>query len=249
MINDLISLGFSHHEAEVYLALIDIGQTGAGEIIKKTGLHRNIVYETLDKLITKKLVVKIFRKNVAQFQLTSPNHIIENAKAKLELAESLIPELVDRADVKQEIIIWDGLEGFRKFMLKYMDEIEDGGIYYVLGSIGDRWWELMGEAAKSYQRIKTKKHLSWKMVAFSESVLDRRSMDANSSDLDEIRLLLQSSIPPANMTIWNDSIALVTVIPPYSVIEIKNKALSEGYLTYFNAMWDQAKPLDGQNKK
>ena len=244
MINDLINLGFSHHEAEVYLALIDVGQTGAGEIIKKTGLHRNIVYETLDKLIAKKLVAKIFRKNIAQFQVTSPNHIVEEAKAKLELAESVIPDLVERADIKQEIVIWDGLEGFRKFMVKYMEEIEDGGVYYVLGSVGDRWWELMGDAAaKSYMRIKTKKHLSWKLVAFSDSALDRKSMDLSKNDLDEMRLLLQPSIPVANMTIWNDKIALVTFAPPYSVIEIRNKVLVDGYLTYFNTMWKQAKPI------
>lgn len=47
----LQKLGFSDNEAKVYLALLEIGFTTTGAVIKKTGLHRNIVYETLDKLV------------------------------------------------------------------------------------------------------------------------------------------------------------------------------------------------------
>lgn len=188
-------------------------------------------------------MTKISRKNIAQYQVTNPNRIIDNEKARLELAESIIPELVNRADVKQDIVIWDGIEGFRKFSIKSLEQIKDGGVLYGLGSVGDLWWEQMGDAVKTYIRIKTKKRISWKLVAFVEAEKDKLGVNLSKNDFDEIRLIPQKSTPPANMVIWEDSIALQTFTPPYSVIEIKNKALAEAYLNYFNAMWDQGKKI------
>ena len=49
----LAKLGFSENEAGVYLALIELGKARAGKIIRITGLHRNLVYQALEKLASK----------------------------------------------------------------------------------------------------------------------------------------------------------------------------------------------------
>lgn len=54
IINKLKEANFSNNEAEIYTALVGLGQTSAGNIIKQTNLHRSVVYETLEKLINKK---------------------------------------------------------------------------------------------------------------------------------------------------------------------------------------------------
>ena len=59
MLNKLIKIGFSENEALIYKILIDSGQSKASLIIKKTGLHRNVVYTTLDKFIFRKYVIKV----------------------------------------------------------------------------------------------------------------------------------------------------------------------------------------------
>ena len=47
----LEKLGLNRNEAEVYVDLLKLGQTSAGELIRRTGFHRNIVYDNLEKLI------------------------------------------------------------------------------------------------------------------------------------------------------------------------------------------------------
>ena len=59
---ELQNLGFYKNEAKVYLALLELGFTSTGPLIKKTNLHRNIVYESLDKLITHGLVASTMQK-------------------------------------------------------------------------------------------------------------------------------------------------------------------------------------------
>ena len=39
---DLKSIGFGKNEADVFVSLQELGKSGAGNIIEKTGLHRNL---------------------------------------------------------------------------------------------------------------------------------------------------------------------------------------------------------------
>lgn len=238
MKDDLIKLGFSDHEAGVYLTLLDIGQTGAGEIIKRTGLHRNIVYDTLDRLVLKKLVFKTMVKKVTQYKIADPERIIVDQQVRLDIAKSIIPRLEQRAQVQNDIVVWDGLEGFRNFNITMLERMKEGTILYVLGSVGNRWYEMMGDSYKQYLRITTKKKIRWKMVTFEKDIeFDREAMER--TGLVEMRTMKEKILAPANMLIWDDRIALQDFVEPCSTIEIQNKALADAYLNFFKAMWAQ----------
>lgn len=64
MIPLLVKLGLTTNEATVYDCLLGLGITTAGKIIKKTHLHRNIVYDNLEKLIKKGLVSFVIIKGI-----------------------------------------------------------------------------------------------------------------------------------------------------------------------------------------
>jgi sugar-specific transcriptional regulator TrmB len=239
MKEDLIKLGFSNNEAEIYLAMIELGETGAGEIIKKTSLHRNIVYETLDKLVSKKLASKVTRKKVAQFVVTDPDRILEDQKSKLDIASKIVPSLIAKAKVKQEIVIYEGLEGFQTFSLALIEKMKENSTLYVLGATGDLWYELMGEKTKKYFKIKEKRNIKFKMIEYHESKLDEEKATKDPSFV--IRMMPNNMASPANVLIWDDSIALQTLAEPYSVIEIKNALQAQAYMNYFNLLWEQGK--------
>jgi sugar-specific transcriptional regulator TrmB len=240
----LIQLGFSQHEATIYLALIDLGKTGTGEIIRKTGLHRNIVYETLDKLIRRKLVFKIANKKVAQFELADPARILAEVRAKTALAEQIVPELASRANIKQEVVIYDGLEGFRASSMDFIERMSPSSTIYVLGAIGDRWYQLMGNKALQHDKLRLKKRIVMREILYGkESMEIDNKMASNKANLYEIRVIPQEFETPANMLIVEDMIILQTLIEPYSAVQIKNPALSQAYLNYFNAMWEQAEEI------
>lgn len=241
MKEDLIKLGFSNHEAQIYLAMIELGETGAGEIIKKTSLHRNIVYETLDKLVAKKLASKITRKKVAQFVVTDPDRILADQKSKLSIAEKIVPSLVAKANVKQEIVLYEGIEGFQTFSLSLLEKMKEKSTLYVLGATGDLWYEIMGEKSKKYFKIAEKRNIKFKMVEYRESMMDQARAAKDPSFV--IRILPRNMSTPANVLIWEDSIALQTLSEPYSVVEIKNAIQAQAYLNYFNLLWDQGKEV------
>jgi len=55
----LEELGLDKNEATVYLSLLQFGNAIAGTLIKETKLPRATVYQVLDRLAQKKLVLKI----------------------------------------------------------------------------------------------------------------------------------------------------------------------------------------------
>ena len=244
MKNDLIKLGFSSNEADVYLALIELGDSGAGEIIKKTSLHRNIVYETLDKLVAKKLVFEFIKKNVAQFKPTDPKRILDEETSRMELAQKIVPALVNKANVKQEILIYEGLEGFRNSSFDYLEKMTPGSTLYVLGAVGDRWYELMGDALKKYEKTRLEKKIVMKEIFYGKNPMDMdKKLASNKKNLYHVRILPHEMETPANTLIFEDHIALQTLVLPYSVIQIKNANLAKTYLNYFDSLWAQGKDI------
>jgi len=204
-------------------------------------LHRNIVYETLDKLTAKQMVMKMVKKNIAIFAPTDPTRILELQKEKLAVAESVVPKLKTIANVKQEIVIHEGLEGFRNFNLDLVRKVKPDTVLHVLGAVGDKWYELMGEKYAAYERLRLKKHFWFKMVEYNrESKIDKAK---KADQYYAVRVIPAKLETPANVLVWDDSIALQIFEEPISVIEIKNPSVAKAYLNYFNLLWKQGKDI------
>ena len=52
----LEELGLTKNEIKIYLALLELGTTPAGILIKKVDMHRASVYDVIDQLINKGLI-------------------------------------------------------------------------------------------------------------------------------------------------------------------------------------------------
>ncbi|MBI5391010.1 hypothetical protein HZB02_05975 [Candidatus Woesearchaeota archaeon] len=71
----LLKLGLNKNEAKVYLKLLAHGSSTAGNLIKATGFHRNIVYDNLEKLVDKGLVSFILEGKKKVFMSAAPEMI------------------------------------------------------------------------------------------------------------------------------------------------------------------------------
>lgn len=100
MQKELIKLGLSLNEALIYSALLASGETPSGEIIKKIGKHRNIVYEALDSLKKKSLIKERIKKGKKYFKIDNPDILENQAKDQLDLASKLVSEIKARSNFK-----------------------------------------------------------------------------------------------------------------------------------------------------
>ena len=67
-ISILEDLGLTNAEIKTYLALLELGTTSAGNLIKKLSMHRAAVYDIIELLINKGLVSYIIKANRKYFE-------------------------------------------------------------------------------------------------------------------------------------------------------------------------------------
>ncbi len=85
MQKELQIIGLAKNEAKVYESLVFNGPCKAGKLINKLDIHRNLVYECLEKLIKKGFAYKVAVKGVWRFQITDPGHLLEALRGREEI--------------------------------------------------------------------------------------------------------------------------------------------------------------------
>jgi len=246
IVSQLQQLNLSLNEAKVYEALLEIGQTSAGEIIKKTNLHRSVVYETLSKLTSKKLVFKLEIGNIAHFQPADPERILQNIKSQQDLALDLIPKLKEMIDTKlPEITVYEGIEAYKRFWLESAERLPESSIDYVAGSIGKKWFDFMGKDYDKLLKLRIERGIKWRMIVFRREDLELELLKKYPK-LNEFRIINREATGPnldGNFNILGEeSVVLHSAAEPM-IIEIKNPTLVKVFKNLFDILWSIGKPL------
>jgi HTH-type transcriptional regulator, sugar sensing transcriptional regulator len=243
IISQLQELNFSPNESKVYSALLEVGQTSAGEIIRQTQLHRSVVYETLDKLITRKLVFKLEKNKIAYFQATDPSRILQNIENQKNIAQSLLPLLKKSIDQSlPEITIYEGVESYRRFWLDIVKKLPKGSTDYIAGSIGQQWYEIMGNDYKKYHEIRSKRKIKWKMIIFKKEDFETEALK-KFPKLNEFRWINRKFEREGNFNVLENNSVILNSIHEPLIIEIKNQTLVRVFKNLFDLLWAMGRKI------
>src|SRR3989344_7028357 len=126
---DLQELGLSNNEAKLYLALLKLGSTTTGPLIKASGIYRVMVYDTLEKLMNLGLVTYSLKKNRKYFEAEKPLQLLELIKNKELTAKQIIPEL-EKLNVskplEQGAFLYEGWKGIKAAQENYFKLMKKG---------------------------------------------------------------------------------------------------------------------------
>ncbi len=241
-------LGFSEKEVIVYRVLLEKGEAGAGEIIKKSGLKRGITYAVLYNLSDKKLIRTFEKRGKTYFQVESPLRIMEMVeKRKQELAaidanmKHVIPQLVSQYKLavgKPTIQYFEGEEG----LLKVFDDIyapkED--IVYGMADLDsiDEVFPKHIDKQLVPDRIKNK------VTAYSFFPKSPLSEELHNNDEKQLRksvLVNREEYPmPAEIDIYQDKIAMMSFTKGEFIgLLIENKDFAQTLRTLFRLAFDK----------
>jgi predicted transcriptional regulator len=239
--DDLTALGLSDNEANVYLALSGSGKVKAADIIKGTGLHRNLVYQALDKLVSRHLISKTTQAGVFNFQAADPEHLRDDVHERELVVARAIDELKERGKLgEQEITIYEGEDAVRSFSLKNAKGLARGEQIYVLGSGGKQFEDAMGEPALSSYFSEIEKRGGIKILMYKKQLYGSKTLSLlRKKRAAEIRFLSFDANPSANVVFTGKSVAFHIYEKPLTVIEISNPHLVAAYKNYFDILWNQ----------
>jgi len=229
--------GLTNNEALIYRALLELGPSLAGQISRKTGLHRRTVYDTTEMLIKKGLIGYILKNNRRLFEAASPEKFLDILKEKEASVNNMLPEMLamyTKTQEKQETNFYKGRQGLKTVM---EDQLKDSKEILILGA-SPLAYDILQFYFKWFD-IKRKKKKIKSRIIFNKPGKDR---GASKIPLAEIKYLPQKYSSPLAVNIYKDKVAIIlwSKDNPIAIV-IKNKEISEGYKKYFELMWKIAK--------
>ncbi|MES2225560.1 MAG: helix-turn-helix domain-containing protein [Patescibacteria group bacterium] len=239
--DNLQKLGLTENQTVLYLALAKAGSAKAGELIKQTGMHRNIVYTALEELVEKKLITSARERGILMFKLLSPTRLLADVEEKERIAKHAIEELSHLTKKnRQEVIVYEGIDEFRRHVVRSYELAEPGALHRYLGT-SPHWHAVVGLATeKEVTRIQREKRLRLRGIA-KTSFPQIRSLLAEGNGLTELRFNPLIGSDTNNVEILQDRICIQTFTEPYTVVEIINAELAKNYQNYFDFLWKASK--------
>ena len=247
--NNLLLLDFTDSEGQVYLELTLAGASTTGPLIKKTGLHRNVVYTALEHLVDRKFVLESQISGKKQFSVADPDIIQQKFEKKLETAKSVSKALLEiGTHPVQEITVYEGNEAYLTLLTEQIRKIPRGGTSFILGTGGEEFMELtMRKLWKRYHKVIREQGIRIQMISYeSHRKMLERDLTGE-KELYDIRFLPDNIENPSGVRIYPEAGVIINMIfstqtQPVTAIRIKNADLVQGQLNLFENLWKMGTP-------
>lgn len=244
--------GLSGNEIKVYLALLKLGSVTAGEILKKTELHRAGVYDTLDRLMDKGLVSYVIKSNRKYFEAASPDNlleIIEKKEKEIQEDKQKIKDIIPELDAMrllskgaQEVTLFKGNKGIKSVLEHAANHAKEilvlGGydekaeaIQYCLKFILPRFHKL---------RIQNKVKMRYIFPQKSK----KRGEEVKGYPLTEVGILNEEFASLTGIQMYGQYVSLILWSQDPIAILIRSKEIQNSYAKYFKYLWKQARRIE-----
>ena len=244
--DELIALGLSKNEAAVYLALLELGLSQSGPIIKATKLHRMLVYNALERLVDEGLVTIVHKKTIKLFQAADPASLLERTRRINDKAKSLVPELRRLQEAEGSAMTVRTLFGPEGLWTNLQDIVESAArqkektISIIGGAKDSGFYETIGQRYKDYVALAQKLGVKKRLLApagFSDEFKKKFSGEKGT----KMKTLPTGLTAPSYTRITKDMVSIETYYPTVLVIQIRNPIIAASYLDSFELLWDSTK--------
>ena len=129
---ELESLGLTRREIDVYLALLGLGSSSVGEIVKRSKVPSSKIYEVLNKLVDRGLVSFIIKGKTKYFQASEPETFLEIVEEKKVSIEKIIPDLKSRQNKSKEegAVLFSGIDGMKTALRRVLKTLRENEDYF-----------------------------------------------------------------------------------------------------------------------
>ena len=235
-LNILKQSGLTTNEAKVYQTLLEIGPSLAGQISRKSGLHRRTVYDTTEMLIKKGLIGYILKNNRRLFEAASPNVFLDIIKEKENNIQSILPDMLltyQKTKEKQETNFYKGKQGLKTV---FEDQIETKQEILVMGA-STLAYDILKYYFKWFDENRRKQNIKTKIIFNHKTKQENLKIP-----LSEIKYLPDKYTSPLAINIYGNKVAIIlwSKENPIAIV-IKNNEISQGYKNYFKLMCKTAK--------
>jgi sugar-specific transcriptional regulator TrmB len=239
LLRDLESFGVSGHAGEVYLALLSEKEAGITLLERKTGLHRQLIYNALHGLEEKGLAKYSIFNGRKRFSAQPARRLQTLVDEKQKLALGLIGKLSALAlpGQKQEFEVFQGEAAFVAHEMQSLLDAEEGETLSVLASNWERFYAIMHFKMEAYEKLRTAKKIQLRVIGL-ESQLAAMRVAKTKRPLFDYRVVPGLKNGLMDTSIWKRSLSFNFFGEPPIIFELKNEEVARSQQTFFDSLWD-----------
>lgn len=244
----LTEIGLTKSEVAVYFALLGLGSSTTGPIIKKADIASGKAYLILDKLVLKGLVTHVIMSGTKYYQAKDPERLLDYLKEKeqeLKEKESKLKEVLPKIKEKYrqenynpKAEVYEGIKGLKTFYDQVLKELKKGDHI-----------DVMGVPKEANEKFSTYL-LNWNKRRIKLGIRMRILYNSDCKDfgklrermkLTEVRYMKKVLETPAWIDIFKDCVVTINVHGIPVCFLIKSKESADSYKAYFEYIWKQSK--------
>lgn len=244
-------LGLNQNEAIVYEYLLRTGESLAGDIIEKTPLKRGVVYNILDDLVEKDLILEKRKlskgKKVAHF---SPNHpeklreYIKNQESRLNTAKNALE--ANFSDILSNFSLISGKPGVRYFegdkgIKKVLwDSLKSKTPIYTYANM-DTVFKYIHKLNEEYATERDRLDIKKKTIVVIENPKSAQRLANYHKKTTQTKFISQELYKfKAVMEIYDNKISYITLSEKQKIgVIIEDKDIYEMHKQLFDFMWSK----------
>lgn len=232
----LAAQGLTKHEISVYKALLEHGESLAGDVAARTGIHRRNVYDCLERLIRKGLVAYIKQNNRKVYAITDPELILDRLAEEEAEWRRLLPGLVVkyRAGTEtKETLFFRGTAGIR---LVLEDQLLVGKEILV-NATSSPVGQVLRHFFPKYQLLRKERRIRTRMLFDRDYRTRLNKAKLAELPLCEARFIENFNKSPMAQYVYGDNVAIVVWSEKPIAILIREAAVAQGFRESFELLW------------
>ena len=236
-------IGLTDSEIDVYLDLIRHGQSLASEISSRVKISRTYVYDSIQNLIDKGLIVYVIKNNRRHFKALDVSKLLEyldEKKLEMEKQKQDIKKLISELKVFQKptkekpvVEIFEGKEGLKTIL----NDIVKQGKDIVAWGATDRIKDYLSDwFLKRYVDAKAKKKIKTRQLY----VKGEKTLKGRGYILKAVPKELSS---PVTFGCYGNRVIIFFWSEVPITIRIINKNIASSFKKHFEMLWKHVKEL------
>ena len=243
ILDALTNIGLTNGEVQVYLALLQLGKTSTGKIIKVAGISSSKVYDILQRLQSKGLVSYFIEEGNKKYWATPPERLLdflEEKKYSLEQDQQAIKDLLPALRKKSltntdipEAVVYRGDKGPIIVLDDLNHLLMQGNEVIGFGTNDDGFEEFYPAKLKEHIEL-GKKHKFKIKILFGEGF---KSIHQTA----KIKYLPREYMTPIRTIVCANKTYIIDFSEPKTTIIIEKETIAKAYKEQFRMLWKIAK--------
>lgn len=244
----LREIGLTDSEINVYLAVLELGDSTKGPITNKSQVTGSKTYEILERLKQKGLITEYLKNKIKHYKAANPKQLLqylEEKKQKIDSAEtqirSILPQLLAQYNTSikdSEVELFTGLKGMQAIFYEQIDIMNPGETAYVIGGTKGIAEEAMIAFFQKIHQLRAEKKIKTKMLYNKRQKMTTQEL-FNKCAYTQTKYIEHTS--PVAINIYKDRTVIIIFSSEIIAIAIKSQDVANSFLEYFNMLWIRAK--------